>query len=57
MQNPESILENETHKLLSDFKIQTDHLVSARRPDLMIVNQKKKEKKKRKQKKKKKNFE
>ena len=25
--NPESVLKNETHKLLSDFEIQTDHLI------------------------------
>ena len=28
------ILENDTHKLLWDFDIQTDHLTSARRPRL-----------------------
>ena len=32
MYNPASGLTNETHKLLSDFDIQTDHLISARRP-------------------------
>ena len=42
MHHPESILENETHKILWDFEIQTDHLISARRPDLVIVNKKKK---------------
>ena len=31
--NPESVLENEIHKLLWDFEIQTDHLISARQPD------------------------
>ena len=41
MHNPESIIENETHKILWDFEIQTDHLISARRPDLVIVNTKK----------------
>ena len=40
MYNSESVLENETHKLLWDFKIQTDHLISARRPDLIIINKK-----------------
>ena len=35
MHYPESTLENET-----DFEIQTDHLISARRPDLVIVNKK-----------------
>ena len=44
MHNPESILENETHKILWDFEIQTDHLIPARRPDLVIVNKKKKDK-------------
>ena len=41
MHNPESVLENETHKLLGDFEIQTDHLISARRVDLIIINKKK----------------
>ena len=30
MHKPESVLENGTHKLLRDFDIQTDHLISAR---------------------------
>ena len=30
------------YKLLWDFDIQTDHLISARRPDLIIINKKKK---------------
>ena len=42
MQNPASVLENNTHKLLWDFDIQTDHLISARRPDLVIINNNKK---------------
>ena len=41
-------LENEMHKVLLDFEIQTDHLISARRPDLILVNKKKKKKKKKK---------
>ena len=41
MHNLEPILENATHKLLWDFNIQTDHLISARRPDLIIINKKK----------------
>ena len=41
MSNPESVLEYETHKFLLDFEIQTDHLISARRPDLVTVNKKK----------------
>ena len=44
MQNPAPVQENDTHKLLWDFDIQTDHLISARRPDLIIINRKKKKK-------------
>ena len=40
MYNQESILENKTHKVLSDFKIQTDPLITARRPDLVITEKK-----------------
>ena len=36
------VLENDTHKLLWDFNIPTDHLISARRPDLIITNNTKK---------------
>ena len=35
------VLENNAHKLLWDFDIHTDHLISARRPDLIIINKKK----------------
>ena len=42
MHNPAPVPENDTHKLLWDFDIQTDHLISARRPDLIIINNKKK---------------
>ena len=38
MHNPTVVLENETYKLLWDFDIQTDHQISARRPDLIIIN-------------------
>ena len=41
MHNPDSLLENEMHKLPWDFEIQTDHLISARRPDLVVINRKK----------------
>ena len=41
MHNPASILEIETHKLLWDFGIQTDNLMSARQPDLIIINKRK----------------
>ena len=40
MHNPAPVLENETHKLLWDFDIHTDQLISARRPDLIINNKK-----------------
>ena len=42
MHNPAPVLENATHKLLWDFNIQTDHLIPARRPDLIIIKKKKK---------------
>ena len=41
MHNPAPVLENETHKLLWDFNIQTDHLISVRRPDFIIISKKK----------------
>ena len=41
MHNPAPVLENNTHELLLDFVIHTDHLISARRPDLIIINKKK----------------
>ena len=40
MHNPAPVLENDTHKLLCDLGINTDHLISARRPDLIIINKK-----------------
>ena len=36
--NPVFVLENDTHKLLWDFDIHTDHLISFRRPDLVLIN-------------------
>ena len=39
--NPAPVLENNTHNLLWDFDIHTDHLILARRPDLIIINKKK----------------
>ena len=41
MHNPVPVLENATHKLLWDFNIQTDHLIPARRPDVIINNKRK----------------
>ena len=37
---PESVLENEDYKIFWDFSIQTDHLIEARRPDLVVVDKK-----------------
>ena len=42
--NPAPVLEKATHKLLWDLNIQVDHLIPARRPDLIIINKKKREK-------------
>ena len=44
MHNPASVQKNDTHKLLWDFDIQTNHLFSARRPELIIIKKKKKKK-------------
>ena len=41
MHNPASVIENDSHKLLWNFNIQTDHIIPARRPDLIIINKKK----------------
>ena len=38
--NADSLLENETHKLLWDFEIQTGHLIPARWLDLVMINKK-----------------
>ena len=40
MHNPESVLENGTNKILCDFEIQMDNLISASVPDWVIVNKK-----------------
>ena len=39
--NPESLVGNAGHKLLWDFEIQIDHLISARQPDPEMVNKNK----------------
>ena len=41
MHNPAPVLENDIHKLLWGFDIHTDHLISARRPDLIIIHKNK----------------
>ena len=40
MHNPASVRDNDTRKLFWDFDIQTDHLISTRRPDLIIIYKK-----------------
>ena len=37
MHNTESVQESETNKILREFEIQTDHRISAGRPDIAIV--------------------
>ena len=34
---PEIVLESNDYKLLWDYNIQTDHQISARRPDLVVI--------------------
>ena len=34
---PESVLQNEGYKIFWGFSIQTDHVIEARRPDLVLV--------------------
>ena len=42
----ESVLKNERHKILWDFVTQPNHLIPAKRSDIVIINKKKKKKKK-----------
>ena len=37
MHNPAPVLENDTHKILWDFDIHTDNLISATRLDLIKI--------------------
>ena len=39
---PEPVLENERCKILWDFTIQTDHVIEARRPDMIVVEKRNK---------------
>ena len=41
MHNPAPVLEYDTHKLLGEFNIKTDHLITDRRSDLIIIHKKK----------------
>ena len=40
LHEPDSVLENEDYKILWDLSIQTDHVIEARRPDLVVVDKK-----------------
>ena len=40
MHNPATVLKNNTRELLWDFDMHTDHRISARRPDHLIINRK-----------------
>ena len=40
MHNPASVLKTDTHKLLWDLDIHRDHLISTRRPNIIIINKK-----------------
>ena len=42
MHQPELVPMSETHKILWDFEIQTDHLIPTRKPNLVIINKKQK---------------
>ena len=44
MHNPASVLDNDTHKLLRNFDIKTDHLITSRKPDLIVITKKRKKK-------------
>ena len=40
---PETVTKNDSCKLLWDFNIQTDHVIQARRPDVILIDKEKKE--------------
>ena len=39
---PKAVEENEKYKILWDFMVQTDHVIAARRPDLIVLDKKNK---------------
>ena len=43
--NQESVQENDIHKIVWNFQIQTDHLITIRKPDQVIINTKKEKEK------------
>ena len=46
MHKPKAIVENEKHKILLDFEVQMDHLISVKRPAQAQITKKNKKKKK-----------
>ena len=38
--SPASVAENDSIKILWDFNVFVDHLISVRRPDIVIINKK-----------------
>ena len=36
--NPQSVIENNKYKIFWDFTIQTDHYITTRRPDILVVD-------------------
>ena len=40
MNKPESVRENETHEIIWDFEISTDHPIQTRKPRLVLINMK-----------------
>ena len=41
MYKPKPVQENDTHKILWDFEIQTNHLTLTRKLDLVLISEKK----------------
>ena len=41
MHKPELVPQNELHKILWDFEIQTNYQISIKRPDLVLIKKKK----------------
>ena len=37
---PEAVIENDSCKILWDFTVQTDHFITARRPDMIFIDKK-----------------
>ena len=41
MHKPESVLESEMYKILWNFKIQMNHFIPGRRPEIVLIDKKK----------------